>query len=220
MAERQQPEVDDPALRAAVSRWRRGEDQLYLTALVSADGYERSLDLVRRTVEHLRSLGPGDAALQEASGRGAELVRKALAPEPGGPAGIDLRLVADAALALRSREVLAERTAQRRRDRLRTAHDHGDDWVVLETSGDPEGDPLRPYRRLEAAVRTGLAVLVTSAPDADFAGSVHAVEGVSIDLRTGVLRELDDARAAPTTYASPHARDQRAAELRAELSDP
>ena len=220
MAERQQLDVDDPALRAAVSRWRRGEDQLYLTALVSADGYERSLDLVRRTVEHLRSLGPGDAALLEASGRGAGLVREALAPEPVGPAGTDLRLVADAALALRCREVLADQTAQRRLERLRAAREHGDPWVVLETSGDPEGDPLRPYRRLEAAVGTGSAMLVTSAPDADFTGSVHAVEAVRVDLRTGVLHEFDGARAAATTTTSTAEREQHAATLRGQLSDP
>ena len=220
MAEREHPDVDDHALRAALSGWRRGEDQLYLAALGGADVYQRSLDLVRRTVEHLRTLGPGHAALLEASSRGAGLVGEALSPEPAGEAGVDLRLVADAALALRSRELLADQAAQRRLDRLRAAQEHGDIWVVLETSGDPEGDPLRPYRRLEAAVGTGSALLVTSAPDADFAGSVHAVEAVRVDLRTGALQELDDARTAATTHTTAAAREHQACVLRGQLGGP
>lgn len=218
MAELQDLEADQ-ALRAASARWRRGEEQLYLAALSDADVYQRSLELVRRTVEHLRTLGSGSAALLQASARAADLVTDALAFELGGPVRVDPRLVADAALALRCREVIAERAAQRRLERLRAAQERGDTWVVLEISGDPEGDPLHPYRRLEAEARTGLAVLVTTAPEADFAASLHAVEAVRIDLRTGTLSEADDAGVAATTHRSAAAREEHASALRKQLTD-
>lgn len=217
--EMQDFDEDDPVWHSAAVRWRRGEEQLYLAALSGADVYRRSLDLVGRTAEHLRSLGPAPAALVEAAGRRASLVAEALAPASAEPAGVDLGLVADAALALRWRELLAERTRQRRLDRLRAARERGDAWVVLELSGDAEGDPLLPYRRLEAAVETGWAVLVTTIPDAGFASSLHAVEAVRVDLRTGAVSAPDDDRVAATMHRSVAARESRASALRGQLID-
>jgi len=221
----QQRDQDDDAyagLCAAARQWLRGEERLYLAALSGTDTYAHSLDLVRRTVEHLATRGPGPVPLQAAGARGAALVTDAVGPEIGGGARVDLALVADAALAVRYREVAAERKAQRRLEQLQAARERADGWVILETFGDPDGDPLRPYRRLEADARTGCAVLVTTAPHEDFAHCLHAVEALRVDLRTGVLAEPEPEQVdvAATVHASSVERERRAAALRTQLSGP
>jgi hypothetical protein len=201
------------------ARWRQGEERLYAAALGRADVYELSLELVSRTTEHLRGLGPGPGPLLAAADRGADLVVAALGgAAPAGP--VDLELVAQAALALRQREVAAEQAAGRRVHRMREARGRGDDWAVLEESGDAQGSPLLPYRRLEAQVSTGRAVLVTTSPDASLAASLHAVEGLLVDVVTGALRELGHSRGSATLHADAVDRERRAAALRQELSDP
>lgn len=221
MTERVDPDdLAYAALHAAARQWLRGEERLYLAALSRADSYAQSLDFVRRTVEHLATGGPGPEPLQAAGARGADLVVDAVGQESADGARVDLALVADAALAVRYREVAAERTAQRRLEQLRAGRGRADHWVILETSGDPDGHPLRPYRRLEADARTGWAVLVTTAPNEDFASCVHAVEALRVDLRTGVLTELKRADVAATVHPSCAERERRAAVLRTQLDGP
>lgn len=216
--QRHDDDLEHAALHAAAGQWLRGEERLYLAALSGTDGYVQSLDLVRRTVAHLVAEGPGPAPLQAAGARGADLVADAVGQETADQARVDLALVADAARAVRYREVVAERKAQRRVEQLQAARGRADRWVVLETAGDPEGHPLRPYRRLEADARTGCAVLVTTAPHEDFAFCVHAVEALRVDLRTGVLAELEQADVTATVHASAVDREQRALALRTQLS--
>jgi hypothetical protein len=213
-----------PEMLAAAARWRRGEERLYLAALGGTDAYQSSLNLVARTLDHLRSRGTGFVHLLEAGARGADLVAEALGHATAGSAPVDLAVVADAALALRYREVMAEATAQRRLERLEAARERGDRWAVLETSGDPAGDPLQPYRRLAGDVRTGRAVLVTTTPSDDFTHCLHAVEALSVDLQTGALAELEDAAlgaevVAATVHLSAAAREQRATALQAKLTN-
>lgn len=211
------PETQVPAEQAV--RWRQGEERLY-ASLGQADVYELSLDLVRRTAEHLRGLGAGPGPLLAAAERGAGLVVEALGATAAAAAAapVDLALVAQAALALRQREIVAEQTARRRVQMLQHGRDRGNVWVVLEESGDAQGSPLHPYRRLEAHTWTGRAVLVTTAPDPSFSATLHAVEGLVVDLTSGVLQELGDARAAGTTHVDAVERDLRAAALRQTLS--
>ncbi len=225
MTERAQTYTDDRTDGDAVPhelvvRWRRAEERLSLTALVAPEVFQRSLELVGRTVDHLRRLGPGHGPLLAANARGGRLVADAL--DLGAPDGLtagDLDVVAEAALALRHREVLAERTAQRRVAVLDAARSRGQAWVVLETSGDPAGHPFVPYRRLEAHAGTGRAVLVTTGPDAELAGCLHSVEPVLVDLDSGALRELGDDRVAATTHGGADEREQQAAVLRQRLAE-
>lgn len=188
MTERPAAETDDLLPRSLLDAWQQGEAQLCSTALAGADTYTRALDLVRHTLEHLRERGVGAAGLVAAAGEGAALVTAA----SGGPAtdGLDLRLVAQAALAMRSRELLALQAAARRVEALRAAAARGEAWVVLESAGDPGGDPFLPYRRLEVEVATGRGLLVTAEPDEQFRGCVHAVEPVRVDPATGAVQVL------------------------------
>ncbi len=201
---------DEKVPDAMARGWRQGEEQLYAAALGRPDLYQRTVELVGRTLEHLRTVAPDAGPLLGVSGRGGDLAA-GLARAAGLPVtGLDLPRVVQAALALRRRELSAERAALDRVRALRAARERGGSWVVLSESGDPAGDPFRPYRRLEAEASTGRALLVTTAPDEDLRGCVHAVEPLHVDLVTGVLVEPRAAPVAATLHTGVAAREQQA----------
>jgi hypothetical protein len=210
-----------PAETAAA--WKQGEERLYLAALGDVDLYRRSMTLVGATLDHLRGRGPDPAGLLDAAAQGAGLVAEAAREGAVSTTGIDPRLVADAALALRHRELVAEQECRRRLDAIADARGRGETRVVLEESGEFAGDPFQPYRRLEAEVATGRALLVSATPDEEFRRCVHAVEALRVDLGTGTVRALDDDRVAPAFSADEHARERSAGqawEVLAGLADP
>lgn len=194
--------------------WRRGEEQLYAAALGHADGYAPTVELVGRTLQHLRAAAPDAGTLLAAAARGAALVTGLIEEGCGRPEGVDLERVAQAALALRHRELTAQQAALDRVRALAAARQRGGTWVVLAESGDRAGDPVRPYRRLEADARSGRALLVTTAPDEDLRGCVHAVEALHVDLATGALGEARAAGVAATTHPDVGAREQQVGRVR------
>ncbi len=197
---------------AAVERaWRRGEEQLYAAALGQPDGYAEAVELVGRTLQHLRTVASDAGTLLAAAARGGEVVAGLAGDRP---VGVDLARVAQAALALRHRELVAAQSALDRVRALAASREHGGTWVVLSESGDPAGDPVRPYRRLEADARSGRALLVTTAPDEDLRGCVHAVEALHVDLSTGALSEAGAAGVAATLHAGVEAREQQVDRVR------
>ncbi len=212
----QAAEPDVPAATAA--SWRQAEEQLFSALIDRPDAYERVIGLVGATLDRLRGRGPSTQALLEAASSAATLVAEVA---DGGPvAGIDSGLVGRAALALRHREVVAERAAARRRARLADARADGPEWVVLEESGDRAGDPFAPYRRLEADPATGRAVLVTTSPDDDFRASEHAVQGVQVDLATGRVEPSHDPGGRPRLHRDATTREADAGALRDGLARP
>lgn len=209
--------ADEVPLQTAAA-WQQGEDRLYQSAMSRPDIYQRSMELVRRTVEHLRGLGPSTGALLAAGAQGGALVTAVVQERPMSTAELDLALVSDAALAMRHREVAAEQAALRRVRAIWAARSRGKSWVVLEVSGDSAGDPFLPYHRLEVEVGTGRALLVTATPDPDFAGCAHAVEALHVDLDNGAVSEPRDTSVAPTSHPNATTREQHAAAVRDRLS--
>ena len=206
------PDADDvPVPPLVAAAWQRAETLAYSTVTERPDLYQQVVRLVRLTADHLRLLGPGTSALLSAEQRGPELVA-AVAEDSGIPVwDLDLGVVAGAAMALRYREVRGEQAARERLRRLAEGRAAGRPVVVLEESGDPEGDPFLPYTRLEAEVATGRAVLVTTLPDDDFSGVVHGVRAVQVELETGSVR-ADPDRPDVATYPDAAARDAAAAQ--------
>ncbi|HEY4624932.1 MAG TPA: hypothetical protein VIH01_02875 [Blastococcus sp.] len=208
------PEADDgpvPTLLAA--SWEQAEARLYPTVLDSPELYQRIVRLVRLTADHLRLLGHGTSALVAAAERGPQLVA-AVVDHSGVPAsGLDLELLARAAMAMRYRELRGEQAARRRLRRFEEGRAAGVRWVVVEESGDPEGDPYRPYSRLEVAATTGRGQLLSTAPDEDYRGVMHAVRRVRLDVDTGeVVEDPDDP--GEISYPDAAARDAAAALFR------
>lgn len=208
------PDADDgpvPTLLAA--SWEQAEARLYPTVLEQPELYQRIVRLVRATADHLRLLGSGTSALVAAAEHGPHLVAAVSDDSGVSPAGLDLELVARAAMAMRYREVRSEQALRRRLRRIAEGRAAGVGWVVVETSGDPEGDPFRPYARLEVAPATGFGLLVASAPDDEYRGVTHSIRTVRVDVDTGeVVEDPDDA--GETTYPDAAARDAAAALLR------
>jgi len=204
------PDVHDRVPPETAAAWKQGEERLYLAALTDVGLYQRVLALVGTTADHLRTRGCGIPGLLAAAAQGAGLVAEAARGKAVGTSGLD-HLVADAALALRHRELVAEQVGRRRLAALDDAGRRGETRAVLEESGESAGDPFRPYRRLEADVATGRALLVSATPDDEFRRCVHTVEALRVDLGTGAVRELDDGSVAPTVSADEHARERSAA---------
>jgi hypothetical protein len=205
----------------SAASWRQAESELFSGLLQRPDVYEEVVALVGATVDRLRGLEPTAAALLEAADTVAALVRE-LAEQRGRAApGADPLLLGRAALAVRHREVVAHAVAAHRLAQLRDARaatPHGSAWVVLDEVGEWAGDPLVPYRRLEAEASTGRAVLVTATPDEDFRASRHAVQVVQVDLGTGRVEPSPGAFERARSCVDATAREATAAALRVRLS--
>jgi hypothetical protein len=206
------PAVDDePVPPALLASWQQAETAAYSTVTERPDLYERVIQLVRRTADHLRLLGGGTSALVAAAERGPQLVA-AVVDDTGISSGdMDPDVIARAALALRYREVRGEQAALRRLHRLAEGRSAGQAWVVVEETGSAEGDPFLPYSRIEVEASTGRAVLVTTLPDDDFRGVVHQVRALRLDLGTGAV--APEPRA-PEVSTFPDARTRDTAALR------
>jgi hypothetical protein len=209
---------DDHVPAETAAGWRQGEERLYLAALGDIGLYQRTMTLVGITLDHLRTHGSGMPGLLAAAAQGPALVEEAVQGEAVSTAGIDPRLVVDAALALRHRELVAEQECRRRLEAIDAARRRGESRVVLEESGEFSGDPFRPYRRVEAEVATGCALLVSATPDEEFRRCLHAVEALQIDLGTGAVAALNDDRVAPAYSADERARERSAAQAWEELA--
>jgi hypothetical protein len=211
------PDPDDgpvPTLLAA--SWEQAEARLYPAVLERPDLYQRIIRLVRATADHLRLLGPGTSALVAAAERGPELVA-AVVDDSGIPATeLDLELLARAALATRYRELRGEQTARRRLRRLAEGRTAGADWVVVEESGDPAGDPYLPYSRLELATAGGHGLLLTSSPDDEYRTVTHSVRRIRVDEQTGELAD-DPGASGVESHPDAAARDAAAARIRRHL---
>jgi len=212
------PDPDDgPVPTLLASSWEQAEARLYPTVLERPDLYQRIVQLVRATADHLRLLGPGTSDLVAAAQRGPELVA-AVVDDSGIPATeVDLGLLAQAALAMRYRELRGEQAARRRLRRVEEGRAAGAAWVMVEESGDPDGDPYRPYSRLEVATTGGHALLVRTVPDDDYRLVTHHVHRVRLDLATGEVVE-DPAESGPTAHPDAATRDAAAADTRRRLT--
>lgn len=202
---------DDPVPLQLSSSWDQAEARLYPAVTTRPDLYQRVLTIVALTVERLRGLGPSAGALLAAAEQGPELVSDVMAEHGLSAHELDLDLLARAALAMRHREVTVEQSARRRLRLIAEGHRSGRRWVVVEENGFSEGDPFRPYQRLDVEVATGRALLVTARGDDEFRTVLHGVEEVHVDLATGGVGEAPEDRSASASHSSASAREDDAA---------
>ncbi len=216
------PGGDPPGVPGpTAASWRQAESELFSGLLQRPDVYQEVVALVGATVDRLRGLGPTAAALLDAADTVAALVGELAGQRGRATPGADPLLVGRAALGVRHREVVAHAAAARRLALLldaRAAKPRGPAWVVLEEEGELAGDPLAPYRRLEADAATGRAVLVTATPDDEFRTARHAVQAVQVDLGTGRVESISDAFWQPRSCPDATAREADVAALRVRLS--
>ncbi len=208
-------EVPDEVAR----RWRAAEEQLYPVVMTRPDLYERSIRLVRAVADELRPLATPAALLATYAGA-AELVAGAIQRRGLPVEGLDLGLATDAAFSLRYREVLGEVAREQAMERMRTARERGDEWVLLHESGTLTHAPAVPYRRLEMRLRDGAGLHVFVQQDPATAGPLYGVEAVQLDPHTGDW--LTDAApwARPETFSQPEPWQRLVEELRGRRQDP
>ena len=210
---------DNPVPMLTSAAWQQAEARLYPSVTARPDIYQRVVQIVRLTVDHLRQLGSSTSALLVAAQRGPDLVVDVLTETGMSAAELDLTLVAEAALAMRHREVVGEQAVARRLRTIANARHAGQKWVVVEEQGPSDGDPFVPYHRLEVEVATGRALLVTSTADESYTGVVHAVEPLHEDAVSGLVEESRQAGASATSHPSATARDAHAAASREAAPD-
>jgi hypothetical protein len=165
---------------AVLRSWDQAEAKIFPLVMARPEVYERALHMIADLAARLRETCPDLPTLLAAHERGADLVTE---PHPGvGPA-----VIAAAACAMRYRELMTIGAAQSRLAALARARDEGLDWTIVEENGDPARAPYLPYQRVEAHVRSGMAVIISIEPDETLAGAVHRLDAAEVDLGTGGL---------------------------------
>jgi hypothetical protein len=211
----QRPESAAPVVpEVLAARWQQAQGQLFGILSMQPELYERVVLVLASTMDRLRELTPTTAALLAAADSVTDLVLEEANAQGLDASSVDPLQIGQAALAQRLREVRALESNQRRLTALAAARS-GSGWVVLEESGDPEGNVLAPYRRLEANPTDGAAVLVGTEPDERYESCLHHVVTLRVDLETGVLLAAEDgATGTEATVATRAEREELAAQLR------
>jgi hypothetical protein len=167
--------------------WEEAEARLFPVVMVRPDLYERSLTLVRLTVDALRRECPDTASLVAQVDRADTLVAAVAAGAALATEELHLGLVASAAFAMRYRELVAERDRRARLARLTHAREEGVGWILAEETGAEEHALAVPYWRVEVHVPTGAALLLSIEPDETLSRPVYRLEAGRMDLATGRL---------------------------------
>jgi hypothetical protein len=152
---------------AARDRFSTAEAQLYPIALVDPDEYKCATRVVGLLAAELRTEAADIATVLDMRD---ELIRRVpiIAAEAGlALVGLPPEAVADAASAIRCRELSAARAATRWADRLAAARTAGEDW--LEGEADAQAAMAGSYRSTAWHVPTGTRV--TSGIEAGSAGA-------------------------------------------------
>ena len=126
-------------------QWRRDESRLYQSAVGSAEVYRRTLELVGRTLDLLRSPGPSHEPLLAAAAKHDDLVPLLRGTTAVSPLGWTCRWSPMLRWQHGSRS-RAEQVAGRRVTAMLAAAGRGQARLVLDESGDAGGSPFQPYR--------------------------------------------------------------------------
>ena len=201
------PPGGDDVPVAVLRSWDQAEAQLFPLVMAQPDLYKQALEMVGVLAAGLRETCPDIPALLAAHERGAALAES-------GVAGVRPELIAAAACATRYRELMTVMAARGRLAALARAGDQGLAWAVVEESGDEARAPYIPYRRVEAHLPTGRAVIVSVEPD-EMMSAVHRLDAGELDLATGALRVGEPLGSYPGPGALARALDQARADITA-----
>jgi hypothetical protein len=197
-------------------RWQEAEDRLHPIAVASPETYERYLELVRAIAQELAPIATR-AELVEAEPGAEAVAARAIARTELPTAGLDVVLATRAAFAVRGRALAIEEAATDRAQRVRTAEERGDDWVVIEEAGD---GLLSPLRRLEMHLPDGAGVASSIEVDLEGGPAVFRVQEVALDPSTGKVLDPPAGKTEPLTFTERTAWASAVAELRQRLGGP
>lgn len=190
------------------ARMRAAEDRLYPLAMVDVGLYQRGTTLCGLLLEDLRGHSPDLIALL---GRRAPLLDRlpGLADEAGlSLLGLEPETLVDAAMALRCRELELERAPAQQQQRLASARDNGQEWLVAEPS--PAAVMAGFYRREELHVPTGVRLVSSVEAGATGRPTAFVLEVIPPDVDQGPARSV--------TFDDEDAWLRAAAEYRSEIA--
>jgi hypothetical protein len=165
--------------------------------VVSPETYERYLELVRVIVDELHVIDTS-AQLLEADRSAEAIARRAVAGSELVSDGLDLRLAAGAAFAVRSRRLAVEERRNDAERRVRAARERADAWVVIEETGD---GVLTPYRRVEMHLPDGAGLICTVEADLEGGPTVYRAQVVELDPTTGRGVDRPEKAGEPLTFS-------------------
>jgi len=165
--------------------------------VASPETYERYLELVRVIVEELEVVETR-AQLLEADRSAEAIARRAVAGSGLVSDGLDLRLAAGAAFAVRSRRLAVEERRNDAERRVRAARERGDAWVVIEETGD---GVLTPYRRVEMHLPDGAGLVCTVETDLEGGPTIYRAQVVELDPMTGRGVDRPERAGEPLTFS-------------------
>ncbi len=207
------PTDSDPTAVLA-AYWAESERHLYPLATTNTDAYMQAVRLVRAVADELAVATTLDELAghwENRSGLVAEAVRA------GGAAlgsGVGRAEAAGAGFALRRRELLAERSENRRRERIASARRAGRAWVVVHEQGNPASGLADPYQCVELHLATGLAVVSNIEPDPSTMSPNHVVSVVAMGDENGRAVDVDPASFEDRETADPQQFQQDRREMR------
>jgi hypothetical protein len=158
---------------SAVARFSAAEARLYPLALADTEAFERATSLVSLVAVELRGCAGVAEVVEQLEGIIAHL------PESAAAAGIEtgdlpLSVVADAAAAIRCRELKAEQSAVHARERIERARAEGQTWLVDEPS--PVLAMAGIQQRQELHLPTGATLVTSIEPDESEEAAVYTLE--------------------------------------------
>ena len=182
-------------------------------AVASPDVYERYLELVRAITEELAPIATR-AQLLEAEPDAAAAAARAIDRRGVRAAGLDVVLATRAAFAIRARALAIEHAKADRTRRVRAAQERGDDWVVVDETGD---GVLSAFRGLEMHLPDGAGLATSIEVDLERGSAAFRVQEVALDPHTGTVLDPGATAAEPLTFADRTAWESAVAELRRRL---
>ncbi|MGH2629136.1 MAG: hypothetical protein ACRDHI_01065 [Actinomycetota bacterium] len=211
------PAVGRPGrLDDAVQRWQEAEDRLHPIAVASPETYERYLELIRAIAGELGPIATREQ-LVEADPRSGAIADRAVTRTGLAAEGLDLRLAAGAAFAVRDRVLAVEERRREASRRVCAAAGRGDDWVVVDESGD---GVMTPYRRLEMHLPDGAGLVCSIDADLEGGPTVFGVQVVALDPRTGRVEVGQEPAEGPLTFPEERSWREAITDLRARLESP
>lgn len=188
----------------ALQRWQAAEDRVYQVVLLRPDLYELTIRLVQAVANDLREWSSLEGLL-EAQPRAPEIVATAMRRlEIPAEVFRDLGLVADAAFSMRYRQVRGDERHQAAAERVRTAREQGDEWVLVHEAGNVAFPEVLPYHRMEVRVVDGTGLHAFVEIDPGSWEPRYGLERIRMDLE-GLAVVDESARAASRRFF--HRRD-------------
>lgn len=178
--------------------WRRADERLYPMVMVDPERYTRVVAVIRDTADRLRGHQTVEDLVRTRQ-RGRELVASSCSAVgvPLEHLG-DVDAVADAAFALRHREVDAAQRRQRITARITRAHERGDAWVTIDESGHLDQPGVAPYERIDMRLDDGSGLRMSVDVDPDSYQPIYAIDRLQLDPVSGTLTERVDATGSAT----------------------